>query len=78
MEKKESGKGYLKKLFEKRETMLALIVIVLFVVLSITNSNFLKWSHLKVIISSLSVDGIIVIGMTIRKRPASSWPLRPS
>ena len=33
MEKKESGKGYLKKLFEKRETMLALIVIVLFVVL---------------------------------------------
>ncbi|MDY4208202.1 MAG: ABC transporter permease [Lachnospiraceae bacterium] len=65
MEKKESGKGYLKKLFEKRETMLALIVIVLFVVLSITNSNFLKWSNLKVIISSLSVDGIIVIGMTI-------------
>lgn len=45
--------------------MLGLIVIVLFVILSITNKNFFKWSNLKVIVSGLSVDGIIVIGMTI-------------
>lgn len=57
--------GKIKKLFERRETMLATIVLLLFVVLSATNPNFLKWSNLKVIISSLSVDGIIVIGMTI-------------
>ncbi len=62
---KKSGKNLVKKLFEKRETMLALIVIVLFVILALSTRNFLKWSNLKVIISSLSVDGIIVIGMTI-------------
>lgn len=65
MMKNLSGKRLLEKIFAQRETTLALIVIVLFAVLSVTNGNFLKWSNLKVIISSLSVDGIIVIGMTI-------------
>lgn len=55
----------MKKLFAHRETMLAVIVIVCFVVLSITNPAFLRWSNLKVVISGLSVDGIIVVGMTI-------------
>lgn len=65
MTKSKSDKSFIKKLFERRETVLALIVIALFIILSITNANFFKWSNLKVIISGLSVDGIIVIGMTV-------------
>lgn len=56
---------FFQKLVAKRETMLSLIVLCMFVVLVFTNDNFIKWSNLKVIISSLSVDGIIVMGMTI-------------
>ncbi|MDO4620390.1 MAG: ABC transporter permease [Lachnospiraceae bacterium] len=65
MTEKKSGKSLFAGIFEKREAMLGIIVIVLFIILSITNKNFLKWSNLKVVISSLSVDGIIVTGMTI-------------
>lgn len=65
MTKNKTDKNIMNRLFQKRETMLGLIVIVLFVILSITNKNFFKWSNLKVIVSGLSVDGIIVIGMTI-------------
>lgn len=65
MLKNNFNKNLFAKILSKRETMLFLIVVVLFILLSITNNNFLKWSNLKVIICSLSVDGIIVIGMTI-------------
>ena len=62
MTKNKTDKNIMNRLFQKRETMLGLIVIVLFVILSITNKNFFKWSNLKVIVSGLSVDGSIVIG----------------
>lgn len=42
MTKNKTDKNIMNRLFQKRETMLGLIVIVLFVILSITNKNFLN------------------------------------
>lgn len=53
------------RILEKREAMLALIVLAMYVILSFANKNFMKWSNQKVVISSMAVDGIVVIGMTI-------------
>ena len=58
-------KSLFAKLMERREAMLALIVIAMYVLLSFLNKNFLTWSNQKVVISSMAVDGIVVIGMTI-------------
>ena len=62
---KTKQKGFFAKLMEKREAMLALIVLAMYVVLSLVNENFMTWSNQKVVISSMAVDGIVVIGMTI-------------
>ena len=53
------------RILEKREAMLALIVLAMYIILSFANKNFMKWSNQKVVISSMAVDGIVVIGMTI-------------
>ncbi len=58
-------KSILGNLLKQRETLLALIVLAIFVVMGITNKNFLKWTNISTIITSLAIDGIIVIGMTI-------------
>ena len=53
------------RILEKREAMLGLIVLAMYIFLGIANKNFMKWSNQKVVISSMAVDGIVVIGMTI-------------
>ena len=52
-------------LLEQREALLALIVVAVFVFMGLTNKNFLKFGNISTIITSLAIDGIIVIGMTI-------------
>jgi len=54
-----------RSLMQMREFMLAIIVIVVFITLSITAPHFLNWQNLRTLLSSMSIDGIIVIGMTI-------------
>ena len=58
-------KSFFSKLLEKREAMLGLIVLAMYIFLSFANKNFMTWSNQKVVISSMAVDGIVVIGMTI-------------
>ncbi|MCF0145249.1 MAG: ABC transporter permease [Eubacterium sp.] len=58
-------KNVFARFMEKREAMLGLIVLAMYIVLSIINKNFLTWSNQKVIISSMAVDGIVVVGMTV-------------
>ena len=58
-------KNLLIRILEKREAMLGLIVLAMYIFLSFANKNFMKWSNQKVVISSMAVDGIVVIGMTI-------------
>ena len=58
-------KSLIVRILEKREAMLALIVLAMYSFLSFANKNFMKWSNQKVVISSMAVDGIVVIGMTI-------------
>ena len=58
-------KSFLSMLLEQREALLALIVVIVFIAMGITNKNFLNWVNLSTIITSLAIDGIIVIGMTI-------------
>ena len=59
------GKSFFAKLMERREAMLALIVVAMYIVLSFITPSFMTWSNQKVVISSMAVDGIVVIGMTI-------------
>lgn len=59
------GKSFFAKLMERREAMLALIVVTMYIVLSFITPSFMTWSNQKVVISSMAVDGIVVIGMTI-------------
>ena len=58
-------KSFFARLMERREAMLGLIVAAMYVFLSFANKNFMTWSNQKVLISSMAVDGIVVIGMTI-------------
>ena len=58
-------KSFLSRLLGQREALLALIVLAVFVIMGFTNSNFLKWTNISTIITSLAIDGIVVIGMTI-------------
>ena len=58
-------KNFFAAVLEKREAMLGLIVVAMYIFLSFANKNFMTWSNQKVVISSMAVDGIVVIGMTI-------------
>ncbi len=44
---------------------LILIIIIAMVVMGLTNEYFFTWTNLRVLLSSMSIDGIVVIGMTI-------------
>lgn len=57
----------LKKLavFQLREINLLMILLALITVLSFASPYFAKWSNIKVVLGSISIDGIVVIGMTI-------------
>ena len=67
-QKLESGsivKAQLRRIVQKREFLLVIIVAAMFVFLSLTTPFFLTWQNLRTVLSSMSTDGIIVIGMTI-------------
>jgi len=55
----------LRKLVEMREFLLAALVVVAFIVLSLTSPYFFRWDNFRIVLSSMSIDGIVVIGMTI-------------
>ena len=68
MEGKEKSNKVLDFLFgilKQREAFLIILVAIIFVVMGLTNKNFLKWTNISTIITSLAIDGIVVIGMTI-------------
>ena len=68
MEGKEKSNKILDFLFgilKQREAFLIILVAIIFVVMGLTNKNFLKWTNISTIITSLAIDGIVVIGMTI-------------
>ncbi|MDR1576412.1 MAG: ABC transporter permease [Treponema sp.] len=51
--------------FQLREINLLIILLALIITLSFTSPYFAKWANIKVVLGSLSIDGIVVIGMTI-------------
>ena len=65
--KKKSNKvlDFLFGILKQREAFLIILVAIIFVVMGLTNKNFLKWTNISTIITSLAIDGIVVIGMTI-------------
>ena len=52
-------------ILKQREAFLIILVAIIFIVMGLTNKNFLKWTNISTIITSLAIDGIVVIGMTI-------------
>ena len=57
--------GVIKKIFAFREIGLLLIITVFIIVMSFASDFFLQWSNIKVLLGSFSIDGIVVVGMTI-------------
>ena len=64
-EKESSVLNVLSGVFKQREAFLTILVAIIFIVMGFTNKNFLKWTNISTIITSLAIDGIVVIGMTI-------------
>ncbi|TKI06502.1 ABC transporter permease [Martelella alba] len=50
---------------KQREIGLIAIIALIFVVMSFTSPYFLTWANMKAMLLSFSIDGIVVIGMTI-------------
>lgn len=68
MEGKQKSNKILDFLFgilKQREAFLIILVAIIFIIMGLTNKNFLKWTNISTIITSLAIDGIVVIGMTI-------------
>ncbi|WP_118135618.1 ABC transporter permease [Oceanicella sp. SM1341] len=59
------GPGLLRGLLQQRETGLVLIILALFVAMSFASPYFLTWSNIRAMLMSFSVDGIVVVGMTV-------------
>lgn len=57
--------GLLKRLLRMRETGLILIIFALFVVMSFASPYFLTWVNMRAMAMAFSVEGIVVVGMTI-------------
>jgi len=58
-------KSAFRRLTEMREFVLGVIVVLAVVILSVSTQYFLTWQNIRTVLSSMSTDGIIVIGMTI-------------
>ena len=68
IEGKQKSKNVLDFLFgisKQREAFLIILVAMIFIIMGLTNKNFLKWTNISTMITSLAIDGIVVIGMTI-------------
>ena len=57
--------GALRKLAGMREMGLLCIILALCVVMSFASPYFLTWSNFRTIFLSFSIEGIVVIGMTV-------------
>lgn len=56
---------FLSKIRGMRELNLFIIIVVAMLLMGITNEFFFKWTNLRVLLSSMSTDGIVIIGMTL-------------
>ncbi len=65
-EKKDGGAlATIKKIFALREMNLILIILVFGIFLSLTTETFATWMNIRVLITGLSTDALLVIAMTI-------------
>ncbi|WP_413738083.1 ABC transporter permease [Sodalis sp. RH21] len=52
-------------LFRQREVGLTVIILLIFTIMSFTSPYFLTWANMKAMLLSFSIEGIVVVGMTI-------------
>ena len=64
-EQKKKSDGILSRIVAMREFNLFVIIIAAGVVMAFTSEYFFRWTNLRVLISSMATDGIVVIGMTL-------------
>jgi ribose transport system permease protein len=57
--------GFWKKIKGMRELNLILIIVLAMIIMGLTNEYFFTWTNLRVLLSSMAIDGIVVIGMTL-------------
>lgn len=63
--RRENSVKLLKKLTSMRETGLVLIIVALCVAMSFASPYFLTWDNVRAMLLSFSIEGIVVVGMTI-------------
>ena len=63
--KTDNKGGFGARLKNVRELNLFLVVVAVILIMSFTSKFFPQWTNIRVILSALSVDGIVVIGMTL-------------
>ncbi|WP_410014406.1 ABC transporter permease [Sodalis sp. C49] len=51
--------------FRQREVGLTVIIMLIFMIMSFTSPYFLTWANMKAMLLSFSIEGIVVVGMTI-------------
>ena len=56
---------FLSRLFAVRETGLILIILILFLTMTYASPHFLTWTNMRAMAMAFSVEGIVVVGMTI-------------
>lgn len=62
---KNKSNSILSRIIGMREFNLFVIIIVASVVMGFTSEYFFRWTNLRVLLSSMATDGIVVIGMTL-------------
>lgn len=63
--KAKESKGFFSKVKGMRELNLLFIIILAVIIMSLTNEYFFKWTNIRVLFSSMAIDGIVIIGMTL-------------
>ena len=58
-------KGFFSRLKGMREFNLFLIVVAVIIVMGITSPFFFQWTNLRVLLSAMATNGIVVLGMTL-------------
>ena len=67
----KQGANPVKKFLRMRETGLILIILALFVAMSFASPYFLTWVNMRAMVMAFAVEGIVVVGMTIKARTPS-------
>ncbi|MNK26158.1 Ribose transport system permease protein RbsC [compost metagenome] len=60
-----SGPGLRRRLASMREAGLLLIIALLAIVMSFASPHFLTWENIRAMLLSFSIEGIVVVGMTL-------------